>query len=198
METPILAGWAEAEITPGIPCRMGGYGSRAAPANAVHDPLRVYALALGTPERPFVVITCDLIGVDETMVEETRRNVAQQYPGAVVWLGATHTHSGPDVTRSLSFSSEQPDPALKELILMGADSVVGEALTRMHPVWVRRASGPINGVATNRDHPEQAVDMTLDLLCLYDAPATGTTSSSIWQFPLPSNRDERGQPGDFS
>lgn len=150
METPVLAGWAEAEIMPSIPCRMGGYGLRAAPANAVHDPLKVYALALGTPERPLVAITCDLIGVDETMVEETRRNVAQQYPGAVTWLGATHTHSGPDVTRSLSFSPEQPDPAIEKLVLMGANSAAGEAITRMHTVWVRWASG------TNRWHRHQS------------------------------------------
>jgi hypothetical protein len=183
METSVLAGWAEAEITPGIPCRMGGYGSRAASANAVHDPLHVYALALGTPERPLVVITCDLIGVDETMVEETRRNVAQQHPGAITWLGATHTHSGPDVTRSLSFSSEQPDSTMKKLVLMGAESAAGEAITRMHPVWVRRASGPIDGVATNRDHPEQAADMTLDLLCFYDAPEQAQPVAIFGSFP---------------
>lgn len=179
----MLAGWAEADITPGIPCRMGGYGARAASANAVHDPLKVYALALGTPERPLVVITCDLIGVDETMVEETRRNVAQQHPGAATWLGATHTHSGPDVARSLSFSSDPPDPAIKKLVVRGAESAAREAIARMHPVWARHASGPISGVATNRDHPEQAADITLDLLCFYNTPEQAQPAAVFGSFP---------------
>ncbi len=183
METPVLAGWAVAEITPHIPCRMGGYGSRAALANAVHDPLYAHALALGTPDRPFVVITCDLIGVDEAMVEETCRHVAQQYPGATTWLGATHTHAGPDATRSLSFVTEPPDPAIKERVIMGASSAACEAISRMHPVWARGASGPVNGVATNRDHPEQAADITLDLLCFYDAPERVQPAAVFGSFP---------------
>ena len=183
METPVLAGWAAAEITPNIPCRMGGYGSRSAPANAVHDPLYAHALALGMPERPFVVIACDLIGGDETMVEETRRNVAQQHPGAATWLGATHTHSGPDATRSLSFVPEPPDPAIKELVIMGASGAAREAIMRIHPVWARRASGPINGVATNRDHPEQATDITLDLLCFYNTPEQALPAAVFGSFP---------------
>lgn len=183
METPVLAGWAAAEITPNIPCRMGGYGSRAAPANAVHDPLYAHALALGTPDRPFVVIVCDLIGIDETMVEETRRNVAQQHPGAATWLGATHTHAGPDVTRSLSFSSDPPDPAIKKRVITGAESAAREAIMQMHPVWARNASGPINGVATNRDHPEQAADITLDMLCFYDAPEQAQPAAVFGSFP---------------
>ncbi len=183
METPVLAGWAAAEITPNIPCRMGGYGARAASANAVHDPLFAHALALGTPESPFIVIICDLIGVDETMVEETRRNIAQQYPGAASWLGATHTHSGPDVARALSFSSDAPDPAIKKLVSTGAKSAAREAITRMHPVWARCASGPINGVATNRDHPEQKADITLDLLCFYDAPEQAQPAAVFGSFP---------------
>ena len=178
-----MTGWATAEITPNIPCRMGGYGSRAAPANAVHDPLYAHALALGTPESPFVMIICDLIGVDETMVEEARRSIVQQHPGAVTWLGATHTHSGPDVARALSFSSDPPDPAIKKRVIMGVESAAHEAITRMHPVWARSASGPINGVATNRDHPEQAADIALDLLCFYDAPEQAQPTAVFGSFP---------------
>jgi neutral ceramidase len=168
IQTPYLAGWARAEITPDIPCPMGGYAARSGPAAAIHDPLYAYALALGEPERPLVVIICDLICVEEAMVREVRQRVARQFSGAKTWLGATHTHSGPDVARSLSFAREQPDPALRERIIAGACGSAIQAIAAMHPVWVKRASGAISGVATNRDHPERDADLTLDMLCFYE------------------------------
>jgi neutral ceramidase len=165
---PFLAGWASIEIAPDIPCQMGGYGARLAPANATHDPLYTHVLALGTQAQPFVLIVCDLVGVDETMVHEVREQVAIQFPGATVWLGATHTHSGPDVARSLSLAPEPPDPAIKQRIIVGASSAAASAIADMHPVWVKWASGTINGIATNRDHPDKSADLTLDMLCFYD------------------------------
>ncbi len=183
METPVLAGWATAEITPDIPCRMGGYAARTASANAVHDPLYAHALALGTPEQPFVVVVCDLIGVDEMMVNEVRQQVASQRPHAIVWLGATHTHSGPDIMRSLSFLPESLDPMPRQRIITGARKAAEEAIARMHPVVVKLARGQINDIATNRDYPEQSVDLSLDLLCLYDAPGQAQPSAIVGSFP---------------
>ena len=168
INTPYLAGWARAEITPDIPCRMGGYAARSGPATATHDPLYAYALALGSLAQPFVVIICDLIGVDEAMAREVRQRVAQQFSGTNAWLGVTHTHSGPDVARSLSFAREQLDPTLRERIIVGACDSAVQAIAAMHPVWAKWASGAINGVATNRDHPDRDADLTLDMLCFYD------------------------------
>jgi neutral ceramidase len=183
MDTPILAGWAAAEITPDIPCRMGGYGARTGLANAIHDPLYAHALALGTPEQPFVVIICDLIAVDEMMVDEVRRYVLAHQPRSLVWLGATHTHSGPDIAPSLSFSPEPLDPAPRRRIIAKAGKVAQEAIARMHPTAVKRARGAINGIATNRDHPEQSADLSLDLLCFYAAPEQAQPSAIFGSFP---------------
>src|SRR5579872_3294626 len=129
-DTPIAAGWAARDITPPIPCWMGGYAARSAPANAAHDPLYAHALALGTREQPFVVIVCDVLDVKETMVREVRQRVAAHYPGATVWLGAIHTHSGPDVDGAVSSAPEPPDPAIRERIISGASSAAEEAIAK--------------------------------------------------------------------
>lgn len=182
--TPYLAGWALTEITPDIPCHMGGYGDRSGLANATHDPLYAHALALGTQEQPWVVIICDLIGIDEAMVHEVRRRIVQQFPGASVWLGATHTHSGPDVARSLSFRQEQSDPVIQEHSIAGASSAAISALAHMHPVWVKRASDVINGIASNRDHPDKSADLALDVLCFYDTDKPQAQPSALFaSFP---------------
>lgn len=182
--TPYLAGWARTEITPDIPCRMGGYGKRSAPANAIHDPLYAHALALGTREQPLVIIICDLVGVDETLAHELRQQITEQFPAANVWLGATHTHSGPDASRALSFVREQPDPVIRRRIIAGANSAARSALAHMHDVWVRHASGTINGIATNRDHPDDSADLALDMLCFYDTNEPQAQPAAIFaSFP---------------
>lgn len=183
MGTPALAGWATVKITPDIPCRMGGYSARIGAANAVHDPLYARALALGTPEQPFVVIICDLLALDEMMVEEVRRLLAALQPYKAIWLSATHTHSGPDVVPSLSFSSVAIDPAPRQRIIAGAAKAAQEAIAYMHPTETKWASGAIKGVATNRDHPEQSADLSLDLLCFYDKPGQAQPSAILGSFP---------------
>lgn len=183
MDMPVLAGWAMAEITPDIPCRMGGYGARVGLANAVHDALYAHALALGTPERLFVIVICDLVGIDEAAVSSLHRLVVAQHPHATLWLGATHTHSGPDIARSLSFSPALFDSAPGQRMIEGAVKAAREAIAHMHAVTVRWARGPMNGIATNRDHPEQRADIALDLLCFYDTPEQAQPSALFGSFP---------------
>lgn len=177
---PFQAGWATREITPDIPCRMGGYIARTALANATHDPLYACALALGSREQPLVLVICDLVGIDEALADEVRTQVVTQYPGASVWLGATHTHSGPDVARSLSLTREPPDPALRQRIIARTSSAAGAALANLHPVWVKWASGRIDDIAGNRDHPETAVNLTLDMLCFYETDEPQAQPSALF------------------
>lgn len=180
MSIPVLAGWATVEITPALPCRMGGYSARSGLASVVHDPLSAHALALGMPAQPFVAIVCDLIAVDGTMVDETRRYLTARHPRATVWLGATHTHSGPDIGPPPAFS---PDPTIRHRIIAGAVEAASESIARMHPVTVKRASGTLNSIATNRDHPEREADLSLDLLCFYDVPEQAQPSALFGSFP---------------
>lgn len=185
----VYAGWATADITPPIPVRMGGYLAREAPASGVHDALSARALALGVPLSHggprqegaaggdvLVVVVCDLLSVDEDLVEAVRQRLHQTVPGAHIWLAATHTHSGPDVARAfaLAAGTPPPDPAVTARVIAGATTAAEHAIAAMAPATYRWASGAIHGVATNRDHPEQGEPVRLDLLCIYpsDVPAT--------------------------
>lgn len=179
----VRAGWATAEITPDIGCWMGGYGDRTGPATAIHDPLYAHALALGDPAAPFVDVICDLVAVDGALVARVRERVAAAMPpGAVIWLGATHTHSGPDVGRLLSVREQAP--AVVERIVAGAAAAATEAVRTMHPVRAAWASGAVQGVASNRDHPGSGEEIVLDLLCLYDAESPNDVPAAVFgSFP---------------
>lgn len=178
----VLAGWASAEITPTPPCWMGGYGDRTSPAESIHDPLYAHALALGDSAAPFIVITCDLVAVDATLVAAIRERVAADIPGVVVWIGATHTHSGPDVGRLLA--TRDPEPEVINRIVTGAAQAGRDAARRMRAVHAAWASGLVDGVATNRDHPDNREEITLNLLCLYTDRARGAPPAAVFgSFP---------------
>lgn len=180
----VQAGWASSDITPEPPCWMGGYGARTAQADAVHDPLSASALALGSEEAPLILVVCDLVSVDGEMAREVRRQVAAELPGATVWLCATHTHSGPDVGRLLA--AREPDPRVVRRVISGALRAAREAVDHMRPVRAAWTSGPVEGVATNRDHPGSGEDVSLDLLCLFadDVGASTSTPSAVFgSFP---------------
>jgi hypothetical protein len=162
-EPALLAGWGRAEITPPIQCWMAGYIARSAPAAGVHDPLYARALAFGEHEHPFVLIVCDLLAVDERVVCAVRQRV----PGACVWVSATHTHSGPEVDRAF------------DRVVEGATQAALKAIDSMRPVRAAWASGQVSGVATNRDHPQAAVDLGLDLLCLDSDGPDGSARKAI-------------------
>jgi neutral ceramidase len=169
----LLAGWAAAEITPAIPCWMGGYGARTRPAGAIHDPLYAHALALSaatTQARPLVLVICDLLDIHESLLREVRLRAASMLSGATLWVGATHTHSGP--ATSTTWLPEQARGELDatiERVVTGVLRAAREAVARLHPVYAAWASGETSGIVTNRDHPGSGEDTALDLLCFYNA-----------------------------
>ena len=178
----VLAGWASAEITPTIPCWMGGYGDRTSPAESIHDPIYANALAIGGSTTPFIVIICDLVAVDATLVATIRERVAADIPGAVVWIGATHTHSGPDVGRLLA--ERDPEPEVVNRIVTGAAQAGRDAARQMSAVHAAWASGRVDGVATNRDHPDNREELAIDLLCLYTDSARNAPPAAVFgSFP---------------
>src|SRR5687767_8373813 len=62
----VLVGAAKADITPDLPIRLSGYGSRTTETNRVETRLFARALAIGTDDqKPVVLLTIELIGIGE-------------------------------------------------------------------------------------------------------------------------------------
>ena len=167
-----LAGWATVEFTPQPPCWMGGYGARTAPAASVHDPLYAHAFALGTSTSPLILIACDLIEVDDDLVRAIRHEVRVALPDATVWVSATHTHSGPAITRLPPLATHPVDETVISRIITACARAAAEAARGMRAVRYAWASGAIEGVGTNRDHPDTPAAITLDMLCCYASDNT--------------------------
>ncbi|MHB8994101.1 MAG: hypothetical protein ACYC63_02505 [Armatimonadota bacterium] len=92
----LLAGAAKIVITPPVGTDMSGFGGRSGPADSVNDDLHAGALYLESNEQ-VMIMTCDLIGLDDASVAEIRAGIAAQtgVPAANIMIGCSHTHSGP-------------------------------------------------------------------------------------------------------
>jgi neutral ceramidase len=92
----LLAGVAKIVITPPVGTDMSGFGGRTGPSDAVNDDLRAAALYLESNQQ-VMIMTCDLIGLDDASVAEIRAGIAAQtgVPAGNIMIGCSHTHSGP-------------------------------------------------------------------------------------------------------
>jgi hypothetical protein len=94
---PLLAGFAEADITPAIvkgqPVYLAGYGMNRR-ATGVHDPIMARIVVLASGSERIALVSVDLIGMQYPAVKEIRSRLAEfRY----VMVSSTHNHEGPDV-----------------------------------------------------------------------------------------------------
>ena len=97
----LTAGVARIDITPPVGFRMQGVMRRTQGAVGVESALLATALVLDDENTSFVIIDCDLIGLDLPLATEIREAVGQRLGTSTgcVALGCTHTHNGPSTSR---------------------------------------------------------------------------------------------------
>lgn len=91
------AGMARVDITPPLGVWMAGFGDRIQPAMGVHDPLYATALVLADGNQEVAIVSCDLLALDATDVQNIKELVAKQidFNPVNILVHTTHTHSGP-------------------------------------------------------------------------------------------------------
>ncbi|MEN6547864.1 MAG: hypothetical protein ABFE07_17650, partial [Armatimonadia bacterium] len=96
MPTQLKAGAASVVITPPVGVDLCGFGAREGASVALHDDLYAGALYLES-NLPLLIMTCDLIGIDDASVAEIRQEISAltAIPAGNIMIGCSHTHSGP-------------------------------------------------------------------------------------------------------
>jgi hypothetical protein len=98
----IHLGWASREIAPDKPVALSGQFHKRISTH-VEAPLWATALAIETREGErsidqAILVSCDLIGIDDAIPSRLRRNLEEKLAGfdtRKLILNATHTHTGP-------------------------------------------------------------------------------------------------------
>ena len=150
----LLAGVARAEITPPVGIAHLNWGSQTHVEAAGIDPVGMYAtaLALSDGKQTFAMVDVDALFVDQADEIAQRASALTGIPAAHIRLGATHTHSGPAVSRvrgPVGTDYARYEGMMANYRAALADKVVGaiqEAHSRLRPahLYGGRGVGTIN------------------------------------------------------
>ena len=164
----LQVGYAAAtlDVPPGTP--LGGY-QPTRDSTATHDPLEVGALVVDDGDHRLSLVLVDLVCVNRDLAEAVRVAINAGVDQPVeVWVGASHTHSGPDVG-SRPGGGRTPERWLAEVSRLGADCH-REAVARLVPSEIRQASVSLDGIGSVRADPGAPHRVAADLLHWPGAP----------------------------
>lgn len=182
---PLRAGFGRTEITPRLGVRLGGYGIKDRPAEAINDPLHATALVLAQGDLRAAILNLDWICVEEAVVERLRAEIGRRsaIPPAHVTVSTTHTHSAPN-TLSMWGWGESEDgyidavfPAIVRAVELAcaalAEVEVGLATTRSEAGVCRRSIDERGGVGFAAS-PQDPFDATMTVLRFRDPAGADT------------------------
>lgn len=152
----LLAGAAESDITPPVGFPMAGYYHERL-ATGTKDPLKAKAVVFrdGDVEAAFVI--ADLTGISRDLCVEVRRRASAKtgIPEKHISVSATHSHTGPDYTRSVYEYLKNPNAvaASTEPIALYPERLIDQIVDAI--VKAKHSVGPMqlrSGIA-NQEKP---------------------------------------------
>ncbi len=155
----LLAGAAEADITPSFPVDLLGYARRPLAARSAYAPLMATACVFRDDESgaTVVVIAADVVGLTTPMADRVRARVGELIgcDPAAVFLNSSHTHAAPWPGATIKLGGEFDEWTGTELRYWDTipdryASVALEAVRRLAPARVSGGVGRAAGLAVNR------------------------------------------------
>jgi hypothetical protein len=155
MSTQCFAGTGRSEITPPFGLEMCGYGPHLKrKCFEVRDPLFARALLLSDGQERALILTCDLIGLDEPICQAARKAISAEMGISPerIFIACSHTHSGPATMFTIAWG-ELDNPYINSLpgALLAAAKRADSGL-REARIGFRRQR--VEGVGRNRVLPE--------------------------------------------
>lgn len=152
-------GVAEADLTPQAPAFLFGYPRVPRMSTGVNDPLLASAIWIETAGRACLFIGCDLILLTKAMTTRLRASLAESLglPTERIMISATHTHSGPVMSRMVSNAADpvvpDPDGAYLADVAAAIESAAHAARGSAEPATLRWATIESVGLGGNRRDP---------------------------------------------
>jgi len=147
-------GAAALNITPSKPQYMCGYVMRTEKSKGTHKDLAVTSFALRADTKLIILISAELIMIDQEMSQSVREVLSKKYsiPEKMISIGAVHTHSAPVINTAID-SEEKLDKEYRQYIICqmikAAEESVNNLQTVDHTIY---RSGRIEGLYGNRNN----------------------------------------------
>ena len=160
-------GFGKVDVTPrvGVPlCGFGPFLNRY--SIGIRDRLWARAMAVEHDGTAALIVSCDLVTISKAETQHARELVtrATGLPAEAVMVHCTHTHSGPDTSRTRYGWGGHDEPYLRLLPRRIAQAAI-EAFERMQPATLAHAEVPCEGIGYNRQNdkaPERLEDALKD------------------------------------
>jgi hypothetical protein len=177
--TGFQAGVARREITPFWGVELTGWGYYIERRwQRIHDPLYATALVVDDGERQAVLLTLDLMLIDEAFTRRTREMItaATGIPGEAIMLTCSHSHNAPAAGGLRGVG--ECDPFYEEWASKQAATAAIVAWQERIPAVVSHANVDVPGISFNRTRTGGVVDTRLTLLKI-DRAADGSPLTII-------------------
>lgn len=159
------AGVTSVKITPEQPVHLSGYASRNKPFERVAADIYAKALALEAGGQRALLITTDLVGFNTPVADSICRAVMEKtrLRREEILLTASHNHSGPRVSLSLTPRGNVPPEEIQKSVdytlqLAGkVAALAAEAFGRLEPVRLSWGVGVAPFVMNRREFTERGI-----------------------------------------
>lgn len=140
----LKVGFGRADITPPNGLFIQGYYSERR-GSGYRDRLMASCIAFSDGEKTAVVISLDLIGINQENGDKMRKIVAERtgLPYEAVFYACTHTHTGPAINDGLYPS----DPEYNSVMFRSVADAAKEAVEDLAPASVFAARGEVRNIA---------------------------------------------------
>lgn len=152
----LLAGSAARDISPTRPTALYGYPHVERVSTGIHDPLLATVLVLRHGTATVVLAALDILMLDPAFARELRRDVARTVGCGEedVFIGCTHTHSGPVTSQLLAWRSDVGMPPVDTDYLLYLKShmvaAAASAANATVPAELAWTKADVTGVGGNR------------------------------------------------
>ncbi len=165
----LLAGAAEADITPPPGMPKAGYSANAHDGDGFRTRLRARVTHLRSGRSSIALVQLDLLGGSSVLQHLVADAVADctDIPLAGIWIGATHTHAGPGQFLGSDFYNHHAsnragfDPAWTEFLVGRIAAAVIEAHDTRGPAVAAFGSTEVWGLTRNRSHDPHVQNETV-------------------------------------
>lgn len=159
------AGIARREITPFWGVELTGWGYYIERRwQRIHDPLYATALVVDDGSQAAVLITLDLMLIDEAFTRRTRELItaATGIPGSAIMLTCSHSHNAPAAGGLRGVG--ECDPSYEEWASKQAATAAILAWRQKQPAIPSSAAVDVPDISFNRTRPSGTVDSRLTIL----------------------------------
>jgi len=167
-----IVGYSIGVITPKLGLGMAGYATESRLSTAVHDDLYTRVLLIEKSGENYLIVQNDLIGIDYAFTDRVK-DIAHKC-GVTnkdnVFVGVTHTHSGPKGTmQSIMGVNDESSASIRgtydsemcEKIFSVIEESILEAIGNKSPCSINYNFTEVEGAGENRNNKALPCDKTL-------------------------------------